>query len=1148
MSVSPPGSRREVPASALDLRRRLGRTASRFALAEGLFGLTVAVAAACALWAFAAGAEALLWLPPAGRALLLALVLAPVAVLLARYAGRPALQRAGVLPGLSPDDAARRVGTRLPAVADRLTAFLHLTSGRRGEAPEPLVAGAAAGLARTLDGVRFDDAERFERPRRALRTAWVAPALLLAAFLAAPGSMRSASARLLAPGLRFERPAPFRLSVTPGSVTVAAGDSLTLRADVAGSERPSEVAVEVRRVGEERAETVRLMPDARGRYAHTVADVRQPFEYRVVALPVETEWFRVRVAQRPSVRSMQVTVAPPAYARQPRLALPPGVGDVAGLPGTAVAVAVATGGDGVDAAYLDFGPAGRVPLVLGAGGVGRASFTLRREGTYRVVVRSRSGLVNADAVDYRLTVLPDTPPSISLAAGGAAPALDLDVRVGDDYGFSRLALFSRVVRDSTATASPAGFRATALALPSTRPPAQAVRYGWRVPAARPGETVEFYAQVWDNNAAGAQSARTAVQRLTIPSPDEAARSLGREQDSTAAALDDLRRDAEAQREAFEELRNALRRPDAAGAQRQLDAMQARQQQLEEATERLSEQARDVAIQMREQEQASPKTAEQFRRLQQTLEELQDPALREALEELREAMQADDPERVREASERYEQRESDLRERLEQARALLERLRVKQELEMAAKQAEDLAREQAEMQEATEALERQQEAKPGETPQQKAQREQSAQEQAEQLAQQQEENAEQAEALEKLLREIQERMQNVPNAPREKMEQTRREAEQAETPEKMEQNAGQMRQGKQREAQQGQRQMQQQMQRMQQSLQQMEASMEKKDQQLNAAAIRRALDNVLRLSQRQEALRTRTQRADADSPSLRDASRQQAELQAGLRTVADTLGNVAKRIPLVSRAVQQDVGEAMREMQSSAARLSEREPPRAAGHQRSAMTHLNELALKLTDLLQQAQQAGNPSPSPGGGQSLQQMMEGLQKMAGEQQGMSDQVQRMINEQQGERLQPDAAGQAQGMAERQAQLRRELRQMSRNPESRGRMLGDLEEAAEEMERVAEELGRGRVSREMQERQRAILTRLLQAQKSLQERGQDERREGRRPGAVDADGPRAAPPPPTPEEQLRRDLLRALDAPYSTDYDLLIRRYFDRLRGGQ
>ena len=107
-----------------------------------------------------------------------------------------------------------------------------------------------------------------------------------------------------------------------------------------------------------------------------------------------------------------------------------------------------------------------------------------------------------------------------------------------------------------------------------------------------------------------------------------------------------------------------------------------------------------------------------------------------------------------------------------------------------------------------------------------------------------------------------------------------------------------------------------------------------------------------------------------------------------------------------------------------------------------------------------------------------------------------------------------------------------------------MDELDETAREMEEVAREMNRGRVSRPMQERQRQILSRLLEAQRSLQERGEDSRREARPPGSPEGTPPRTSAPAATPEEQLRRDLLRALDAPYSPDTEALIRRYFERI----
>jgi hypothetical protein len=1126
------------------VRQRLRRTASRFAFADALAGGLVAFALLALAWTVAAGLEALLWLPAAGRVILLLAVLVPVAFLIARGVARPALQRAGVLGGLSEPETARRVGTRLPGVADRLLATLDLAAGRGTPAPAGLVDGAVAALTRDLAPVPFEEAASFERPRRIAPFAGGAALVMLVAFLVAPGPLSGASARLLSPLAHFSRPAPFALDVRPGHVTLAAGDSLVVVVEASGSVRPAEVTLEVEREGTGEAETVRLVPDAQGRFRATLRDVRQNLRYRAVSVPVETETFRVTVARRPSVRSLRLTVTPPAYARQPRQTLPEGAGDVAGLPGTRVDVAAAVD-ETVAEAYLDFGAGGRVPLAI-QNGVARGSFGLRREGIYRIVLRSRAGLTNDDGADHRLTLLPDAPPSITLAApAGEAPLQarnDLDVRVGDDYGFSRLVLHWRPVAAGDSAGAGRFFQAL-VPLPSSRPPAQAVRYGF-TPRVAPGASVEYYLEVWDNNAAGAQAARTPVQRLRAATAEQRQESLEGAQEATEDAFQELEQEAEGARNAFEQLRRELRDPTSDAARQALDSLRAREQRIQEHVERVAEQAQDVANELREQN-ASEEVQQEQQQLQRTLEELADPELRQVLQELQEALREGDYDRVQQATERYEQREGDLRERLEQARALLERLRVRQEIEQTAQQAEAVAEQQERLQQATRELEMQQQPQQGESAAERQQREQQAERMQEQIAQEQQRTAEQAEQFEQRLQQLEQRMQNTPRTPRQEMQQLRQQVQQQDPSRQMERAAEQVQQGQTQEAQQQQEQAEQQMRQYQRRLQEMQQGMGRQQQQLNAAALRRALDSVLRLSEQQEALRLRTQRAGEDSPTVREAARRQEELAQGLRTVSDTLGNVARRAPIVSRAVQQNVGEALREMEQARAQLGARQPQPAAAGQRAAMTQLNELALKLTALLQQAM---NPQSGQGSGQSLQQMLDKLQQMGQQQQQMNEQTQQMINQQQGERLRPDQGERAQQMARQQAQMRRELRQMSRNPESRGRMLGDLEEAAREMEEVRRELESGRVSREMQDRQRRILTRLLEAQKSLNQRGQDERREGRRPGAVDADGPRGTPPPPpTPDEQLRRDLLRALDADYTPELERLIRRYLERVSGG-
>src|SRR5690606_520797 len=134
--------------------------------------------------------------------------------------------------------------------------------------------------------------------------------------------------------------------------------------------------------------------------------------------------------------------------------------------------------------------------------------------------------------------------------------------------------------------------------------------------------------------------------------------------------------------------------------------------------------------------------------------------------------------------------------------------------------------------------------------------------------------------------------------------------------------------------------------------------------------------------------------------------------------------------------------------------------------------------------------------------------------------------------------------QSLASQQDAMRRQLKEMARNPELRGKALGDLNKIAEQMEETVRELERRKATRQTVERQQEILTRMLDATRSMQERGKDEKRESRTGEAQTRLGPDEL-PETEHLDALRRDLIRALEAGYAPDYKELIKRYFEQLQ---
>jgi hypothetical protein len=110
---------------------------------------------------------------------------------------------------------------------------------------------------------------------------------------------------------------------------------------------------------------------------------------------------------------------------------------------------------------------------------------------------------------------------------------------------------------------------------------------------------------------------------------------------------------------------------------------------------------------------------------------------------------------------------------------------------------------------------------------------------------------------------------------------------------------------------------------------------------------------------------------------------------------------------------------------------------------------------------------------------------------------------------------------------------------------RLLGDLKKIAEQMEQSAQDLQSQRHSRDLLKRQQQILTRLLNAQQSLRTQGKKQQRRGQRAGTSPSASPPGERSPSNDTDALRRDLIRALEKEYSSDYEALIKRYFELLQ---
>lgn len=1170
------------------IRDRLHRAIRRMTWAEFAFGGAVAVGSVAGLWLLAALLEATLWLGATVRTGLLIAGLAILLGVVAAFLVRPIGRLLGLISNPPEEKVARTVGKHDPVVADRLVNILQLAEGRRSHAPSPYVDRAVQHLAAEIDDANFDDVADFRPARRAARWATLPVLAVLVCFLAAPSTFLGASERLLAPGTEFRRPAPFQFSVSPGDVALVKGDSLRIRARTTG-QVPRSATLLLRHMDEESPRRIGLEPGSGGTFTHTVPNVRQSLRYRLVASPVRTDWYAVSVINRPLVRRLQVNIKPPSYTRRPERTLSPNVGSVTALPGSRITVSASFGGATVADARLEFENGSTQELDL-EGDSASTTFVLRREGSYVLRLRSEQDVPNRDPIRYETSLQTDARPSVSFVQPTGTTDLtpdltqQLELQLSDDYGFRRAALFYRLA-GTVSNTSDSSFSSIELPLSDSRSTDQTLQHTWLLAQdsgldVQRGDEVAYFVKVWDNDTVnGPKSGRTVTLRLRFPSLSEQYEELDKTRSETSEQMRELRRQSESVQEQFRDLRDELRRTRQADWEdrRQLERLRQKQQSVEQGVDQLSRQVEDMNRQMQRNDLSSPETTKKFEELKRTIDEIKSPELQKMMEQLRQSMREQNfpqmQRRMNRANSQLEQRQR----RLERTLDLFKQLKARQKLEELSRRAQNVnemeetiaekTRERLDPSTAADSTSAQPDQKrPEETlpsdssasrrgrtadarsdsssadrPQEDRPSSQPADSSAnEDLARQQEQAAEELEKLMDEMQNAEQDMKDVPTAPRKKLRKLNQEAKQQDVPEQMRKNSQQLRQNQLQRARQQQQQIQRRLQRMQSQLSSMQQQMSGQQRQMNMAGLRGALENTLRLSRKQETLR-RTVEPLNEGPTVRQYAPEQKRLSDGLQHVADSLQSIASRVPRMSRAVHDRTGNALRAMEQATSSLDERRSDEATGYQKTSMMHLNELALLLSQLLDQMQQ----SSAGAAGMSAQQMRQQLQQTAGQQQKLNQQIQQFLNKAQGERLSLNLQQRRRQLAEQQRRIQQQLDEMNVDPDVQNQILGDLEKIAEQMGTSAEDLERGRRREDLLDRQRQILTRLLNAQQSLRTQGKKEQRQGR---TAESEFERERPgdrPPKDDSDALRRDLIRALEMGYNPDYEQLIKRYFELLR---
>ncbi len=1048
----------------------------------------------------------------------------------------PLLRIAGI--AVTDDDfaIARRVGSHFPAIRDGLTNFLQLQqeakSGATYYSPD-LLEASFADFARTVGSVDFVqaiDASDVVRMRKWFLGSIVCAVLFIAVF---PASLSGAFLRLVHFKTEFTPPPKYSFAVLPGNKEIVKGESVPIRVQLTSPDRlafrPHRLGLYYRMKGQERFDKLPMDQDSSGMYRAVLREVKYSTEYNIEAAEVQSSTYLLTVLDRPILRSLRVRLEFPAYTHLPERVQDDFSGDITALPGTRVLLE-GLASKGIAGANVVFARDSSLRLSV-SGNRFNGSFRLRADGTYFIDLRDLDSLSNSDPVHYTLKVIPDQWPTVAIVSPGrnldivGDQTLPLVIHAEDDFGFSRLRIGYRLTH-SRFQEPQKDYTYLQVPIPPGQQTQLDVPYQWNLTGLDlvPEDVVEYFAEVFDNDAvSGPKSSKSNVYQLRLPSLQEVFSDVDEGHKQTQDNVRQAKETAQQLRDDIQSINNDIKQNKDISWQQQkkMESIAKKYQEIQKQLQGAQEKLDNMVQTMSQQKVLSQETMEKYIQLQQLFQELNSSELQNALKAMQQAMQNVSKEQLQQAMRQVTFSEERFREGIERTLELLKRIQIEEKVDEVRKRAQDLERVQQQLHDET--------AKAS-----------NDREKQEQLAAQQQDLAKKEQEMEQASQDLAKRMEEFfTEMPLETLNTMNKELQRQNLSQQMKNAGQQMQQGNLQQARQGQQQIQQSLSTFSQQMDALQQRMLQQQSQYVMNEMRKATNDLLALSKREEALKQQSKNSAPNSTQLRENAEDQLQLMQDLNHVTNGLQELSKRSFAVTPEMAKAIGDALMRMQDAMRELDIRNGQMASQEQGMAMAALNESAVQVQNALQAMTQGG----MGGVGGLLQQ----LQMLAGSQMALN-----LKSEELGQGMSMQQAAQAARLAQEQEAIKKSLDQLNqeaKESQQQQNILGDLNKIGQEMEEVVSNMEQNNVGPETLQKQRRILSRLLDASKSMNERDYEKRRTsrpgtqiaGKSPNALNAEEVNAS-------DRLRDDLQKALRQGYSKDYQELIRRYFEELQKAQ
>jgi hypothetical protein len=1109
---------------------KLEKLVKKESIVSASFGIQVFLIGGLSLFVFLSFIEMLFHFSSDVRTILFILFIVAVLASAIYLIVFPLLKYFGVFGKSNYFRTASEVGDHFSSIKDDLLNAMQLVSLEKEKHlySEKLIDASFYQVYKKTKGLNFTEVISFQKAKALLKYA-SSTVFLSAILIFVVPSFNSASFRLINFGKDFTEPPKYSFEVTPGDASVTKGNEVNIQVKVNGG-IPANFEIATKDTEQTNFEITPLRPDSNKTYNYTLKSVRNNFKYFVQAENVKSKGFSINVIDRPIIKNLDLTITSPSYSHIPEVNQNDD-GNITALLGSKITMSLNSTKD-IKTSYLLFSDSTKINLKPNSN-IAEGSFVLKGDKNYRIILTDNDGNQNPSPITYSLKTLYDAYPSIEMIAPNRDANLSndnrlpLEAKINDDYGFTKLLIHYKL--------SESKYRKVRNDYQSLEVPIDKnqtendVNYIWNLlPLSLTSEdVVTYYLEVFDNDfVSGPKSAKTKVFAIRVPSLDEILASAENTNADAEQNLNETMQKAEEMNERLDNINMELKQnkkeiswEEKQKIQKSLDDFKQIQQKSSEVKKELAKMQQNL----QEHNILSKETLNKYIELQKLMDEFSTDEMKKAMEQLQNALQNLNREQVQNAMENFKFNEEQFKKAVERTISLLQRIQVEQKVDELKQRTDMLSKQQNEINKSTDTANL------------------SKNDERNTLSEKQNDITKSLEDMNKEMKNLSEKMNQLNQMPTDEMNKLQ-ETFRNQNNQEISQNTSQQLQNQQKlGAQQNEQQLSQNFKQLSQQIDQLKNSMTQKNELQTFKDMMRVVDNTVSLSKQQEELKNEQQNLNPMS-SMRENAQKQNEISRNLDKVMQQISSLSNKSFAISPEMGKALGDAKRDMNNSIQSMQDRNSGQAELEQQGAMESLNQAAAMMKFAAENMMKGGQ-----GQGGGFMSLMQQFQKMTQQQMSLNKLTQMLQQGQQG-RLTMEQQAELQRLSQQQAVIKKSLDELNREAKLSGqskRIPADLDKLTQDMQEVVTDMHTQQFNDNLVHKQEKILSRMLDAQRSVNEKDYENHRESNTGNDIVRKSPAELNLSNEGKGQIVDELNKAVQEGYKRDYEDLIRRYFEALQ---